>query len=734
MLFDSDRVDDELIVSKPDCLHYYKLNQRPDSVKSSPIDSTNSSSEFGSTEHRATCHRCGNMRKSVLRCGKCPYVFCNRCTDKMIEEHGCDIFENGCPVCKGVCCCGMNKTMDCNRKYHCYKKCPTTRTPPTKNNGHSHSSRSTHRCASVRIAKSEEEEEKVLDLSSCHEIPTHVSYPNQQETYQWSSAYKSPPEERKQHSNGTRKRPTPQAQASAHEPRPNDSSGNFEYDSVDKTKLKNILDDAMKSFSSILSPTSLMPEVNPFFLQCPLGYIGNMGQKVGKLPSIDSLPYTKQGFYKDHNGILFPVDKPLEYYLPVFHNKEYLNPKANNEVPVDEHKNGSRAEEYRKIISKNDELIERLLQQERSNGIQSEKPSTTFFNNHSPPSNASSDPVQFCREWLQHHVDSKEAHTPRTPSSNPSATSQLGKQFHYSLHQNGDANKPASEQKDPSSPIPFDSLFSDVPNVPGTKYSQGDSIAAYMNLGIMTPGLTPMILSHITANESAYLENHGLMNDHLDDFLPEDLFACHTPANARDICDGLRASDPFHFTPFLTSSSMDTYHDQQGRDDQESSFSLNNIDCTPILNRDQLRFNGRSSTLRKSKPDAPHDTLSTQPLNTTHATDSSQFSYHGNPESLALICTELYTKILSDEIDCDDIQPQPHQGNRTTGEAVTEVSMGRIPDTRPDDRNNKRKRIGQTEEDDQKKEEEEKVVGKGQLEGFDDRIFEKDEPQFQSTP
>lgn len=57
MLFDSDRVDDELIVSKPDCLHYYKLNQRPDSVKSSPIDSTNSSSEFGSTEHRATCHR-----------------------------------------------------------------------------------------------------------------------------------------------------------------------------------------------------------------------------------------------------------------------------------------------------------------------------------------------------------------------------------------------------------------------------------------------------------------------------------------------------------------------------------------------------------------------------------------------------------------------------------------------------------------------------------------------------
>ena len=57
MVFDNDQIDNEVIVSKPDCLNYYKLNRRPDSVKSSPIESTNSSSEFGSTDHRASCHR-----------------------------------------------------------------------------------------------------------------------------------------------------------------------------------------------------------------------------------------------------------------------------------------------------------------------------------------------------------------------------------------------------------------------------------------------------------------------------------------------------------------------------------------------------------------------------------------------------------------------------------------------------------------------------------------------------
>lgn len=49
-------------------------------------------------EHRASCHRCGNMRKRLYLCKRCPYVYCQRCAEKMVEEHGDDVFVGGCPV------------------------------------------------------------------------------------------------------------------------------------------------------------------------------------------------------------------------------------------------------------------------------------------------------------------------------------------------------------------------------------------------------------------------------------------------------------------------------------------------------------------------------------------------------------------------------------------------------------------------------------------------------------
>ncbi|KAG3117884.1 hypothetical protein PI124_g4263 [Phytophthora idaei] len=79
--------------------------------------------------HRASCHRCGNLRKKNVRCPVCPHIFCAKCAEKMIEEHGDRIFENGCPVCKELCCCGKNRTTRCTRKFHCYKKCPSTKRP-----------------------------------------------------------------------------------------------------------------------------------------------------------------------------------------------------------------------------------------------------------------------------------------------------------------------------------------------------------------------------------------------------------------------------------------------------------------------------------------------------------------------------------------------------------------------------------------------------------------------------
>ena len=74
--------------------------------------------------HRASCHRCGNLRKKTMKCDRCPHVFCQKCGEKMIEEHGEKTFKDGCPVCNELCCCGVNRSINCVRKFHCYKKCP----------------------------------------------------------------------------------------------------------------------------------------------------------------------------------------------------------------------------------------------------------------------------------------------------------------------------------------------------------------------------------------------------------------------------------------------------------------------------------------------------------------------------------------------------------------------------------------------------------------------------------
>ncbi|ETW05154.1 hypothetical protein H310_04161 [Aphanomyces invadans] len=81
----------------------------------------------GSQRHRASCHRCGNLRKKNVRCLGCPHIFCQKCAEKMVEEHGAQTFIGGCPVCKELCCCGKNRSTVCRRKFHCYKKCPATK-------------------------------------------------------------------------------------------------------------------------------------------------------------------------------------------------------------------------------------------------------------------------------------------------------------------------------------------------------------------------------------------------------------------------------------------------------------------------------------------------------------------------------------------------------------------------------------------------------------------------------
>jgi hypothetical protein len=73
--------------------------------------------------HRASCHRCGNLRKRNVKCSSCPHIYCQRCAEKMVLEFGEKIFDGGCPVCKGICCCNDPRDASyCERLFHCYKK------------------------------------------------------------------------------------------------------------------------------------------------------------------------------------------------------------------------------------------------------------------------------------------------------------------------------------------------------------------------------------------------------------------------------------------------------------------------------------------------------------------------------------------------------------------------------------------------------------------------------------
>lgn len=66
----------------------------------------------------------------------------------MKDEHGVEVFSNGCPVCNELCCC-HNKTLFCHRKNHCYRKCPATKTKngaSTQGNDNSQPSEESKNC------------------------------------------------------------------------------------------------------------------------------------------------------------------------------------------------------------------------------------------------------------------------------------------------------------------------------------------------------------------------------------------------------------------------------------------------------------------------------------------------------------------------------------------------------------------------------------------------------------
>lgn len=102
------------------------------------------------SRHCVTCHRCGNVRKLNIECSNCPQVFCIKCFERLISEDGQNAFQNGCIVCKAICCCAR-KTVYCSRVCHCYKKCPSTVVGAWKA---THSGASQHHLASHYIPRS----------------------------------------------------------------------------------------------------------------------------------------------------------------------------------------------------------------------------------------------------------------------------------------------------------------------------------------------------------------------------------------------------------------------------------------------------------------------------------------------------------------------------------------------------------------------------------------------------
>ena len=84
-------------------------------------------------ETRKSCHSCGNVRKTFHKCPMCPHIFCRNCTKKMTSMYGKAVFSSkSCPVCANLCCCA-DKSSKCNRRYHCYRKCPVSRADVPRN-------------------------------------------------------------------------------------------------------------------------------------------------------------------------------------------------------------------------------------------------------------------------------------------------------------------------------------------------------------------------------------------------------------------------------------------------------------------------------------------------------------------------------------------------------------------------------------------------------------------------
>ena len=79
-------------------MSYLNMNEIPMTTNDDQASFEHPHVRATGSDHRATCHRCGNVRKLAYECTECPHVFCKGCLVKMEAEYGDDCFVYGCPV------------------------------------------------------------------------------------------------------------------------------------------------------------------------------------------------------------------------------------------------------------------------------------------------------------------------------------------------------------------------------------------------------------------------------------------------------------------------------------------------------------------------------------------------------------------------------------------------------------------------------------------------------------
>ena len=104
------------------------LSPGPEGARATQIQThAMTSARYTVSEHRKSCHMCGNLRSRNVLCNRCVATFCANCATKSRSMHGNAAFDRGCPLCNNKCCCAGSRVrrFDCTLPHHCYKKCRT---------------------------------------------------------------------------------------------------------------------------------------------------------------------------------------------------------------------------------------------------------------------------------------------------------------------------------------------------------------------------------------------------------------------------------------------------------------------------------------------------------------------------------------------------------------------------------------------------------------------------------